>query len=74
VTPEEQGLTLAQAVFQERLDELEKLAQYMKDSGKMEWEYIIADNWQKVLDGLEKGEVVGYECWCLPKLAANTIV
>ncbi len=74
MTPEEQGVLLAKQVFQERLDELAKLSQYMKDSGKLEHEYIIADNWQKVLDGIEKGEVIGYECWCLPKLAANTII
>jgi hypothetical protein len=74
MTPEEQGELLAKQVFQERLDELAKLSQYMRDSGKMEWEYIIADNWQKVIDGLDKGEVIPYECWCLPKLSANTFI
>lgn len=74
MTPEEQGMMLAQAVFQERLDELAKLSQYMKDSGKLAHEYIVCDNWEAVLAGLDRGEVVGYECWCLPKLAANTFI
>jgi len=74
MTPEEQGMQWAIQVFSERVDELEKLAQYMKDSGKLEHEYIICDNWNQIIAGLDKGEVIPYECWCVPKLAANTVI
>jgi len=74
MTPEEQGIALAQQVFAERLAELEKLAQYMKDSGKLPFEYIVCDNWDSVLAGLDKGEVISYECWATPKLSANLFI
>jgi hypothetical protein len=74
VTPEEEGNLLARQIFDERLDELRKLSQYMRESGKLEHEYIICDNWNQIIDGLDKGEVIPYECWCVPKLAANTII
>ena len=74
MTPEEQGMLLAKQVFQERLDELKKLAEYMEDSGKLAHEYIVCDNWTFVLAGLDKGEVIPYECWATPKLSANLFI
>jgi len=74
MTPEEQGLALAQAVFQERLDELKKLTEYMESKGKLSHEYCVMDNWELVLAGLDKGEVIPYECWATPKLSANLFI
>lgn len=74
LTPEEQGLALAHQVFQERIEELKKLTDYMEAKGKLSHEYCIMDNWEELLTRLEKGEVIPYECWAVPKLSANLFI
>jgi hypothetical protein len=74
MTPEEQGVALAQAVYKERQDALADLAKELEAKGKLPHEYIICDNFSEVLDGLDRGEVITFSCWAVPKLSANLFI
>lgn len=74
MTPEEQGLELAKQVMAQRHEAIRELQEKMLLEGKYPNEYLIADSWNEVLDGLDKGKLVPYRCWALPLLAANEIL
>jgi 5,10-methenyltetrahydromethanopterin hydrogenase len=74
ITPEEAGRQLAIEVLRDKQEALDDLEVYMKKQGKTHAQYVIVDNWEEVLDSIDKGKPVSYECRAVHKLTLKSLI